>query len=142
MIGWRIFAPLLTAFGALPIFVFAYLAPTPTDSLYIFGYIYVSLVIAFIAGIDWIISIEEQKISFLIWSILLAILPIGIIAEFVYLHYGSIFLWSQYLLLIWLSMLIDWRFFKKIGVPYYLLFRITGTLVLSLAILVCLTQLT
>ncbi|WP_367605755.1 hypothetical protein [Legionella sp. W05-934-2] len=138
MISWRILAPLLTALGAFPIFAFVYIAPAPNEPLYIFGYLYVSIVIAFIAGIDWIIAIEEQQGAFLIWSIVLSMLPLAIIAEFICFHYGSRILWSQYLLLIWLSLFIDWRFFNKLGVSYYLKFRLTGTIVLSLAIALCL----
>lgn len=140
MISWRILAPVLTAFGGLPIFAFAYYAPSPTHPIYIFGFLYVSFVIAFIAGIDWIIAIEEQKGWFLLWSIILSLLPLAIIAEFVFFHYSNLIIWCQYLLLIWLSMLIDWRFFNKIGVSYYLKFRLSGTLVLSLAIISSLAQ--
>ncbi len=135
MISWQTIAPLLTALGAVPIFAFAYFVTSPSDSLYLFGYLYVSIIIAFVAGIDWIIAIEEQIAWFLLWSIALSLLPLGIIAEHVFFHYSSAILWCQYLLLIWLSMLLDWRLYNKVGVSYYLKFRFSGTIVLSLAIL-------
>lgn len=126
---------LITAIGSAPLFFYAFWPALKVFPV-IYAFIYIYSVIAFIAGINWVVALMSSSLLLLLWSIVLSLLPI-VILGFYHLNFiNNIQVWVLFLALLWVSLLIDYIVRKSVNLKYYFCFRRSGTIFLSIAIII------
>lgn len=123
---------LITAAGSLPLFVYLLMMPTTIPVL--FPQLYVFGILNFIAGINWFIALKENNAGMIIWSVCLALAPLAILIGKHCQWLTNIQVWVALLLLLWLSLGYDFYHRKKYTLPHFFCFRRSGTVFLTLSI--------
>ena len=125
---------LITAIGALPLFIYV-IFPALHVMPPVFMQMYVYSILSFIAGINWIMALEHHRWWILVWSVALSIIPLVFLLfnHFSYLTTDGV--WWGLILLLWLALLHDYIHRKKIMLQYFFCFRRSGTIFLTVAIL-------
>ena len=127
---------LITAIGSLPLFIFWLV--TPTDIPVLIPQLYVYGILNFIAGINWYMGLTNNKPSAIAWSIFLALTPLTLFIGQHYLIVGDFALWVGLLCLLWLSLFYDFYCRHDYDLPYFFCFRRSGTIFLTIAIILIL----
>lgn len=123
---------LITAVGSLPLYLYLIFNPSFISMIIVQFYVYG--VICFIAGINWVTALQNNKLSMICWSIFISVTPL----IFFILQDNNIisenFNWAIILVYLWLSLIYDFFNRKLVNLKYFFCFRRSGTVFLSIGI--------
>ena len=128
----------LTILGGLPLLMLLCLPHIWWLSAQLVAQIYLAIILAFIAGIDWVVALNEGKLSILIWSVVLSLLP-WVVVVLSMLTTKWLLGW----LLLWMVLNLAWAI-DRYRVPLtqeLLSIRAAGSITLNLVVLLIVLRL-
>lgn len=127
----------LTATGAIPVFACLLINAYPNLALQQLIVTYIAVVLAFIAGIDWLLGIQLKSLKIVLWAVLCSLLPVMMIALHLLMMslFSALVTLSLLLAQLWLMLLADHSIYKRAEITHALRFRKAGSFCLTVAIL-------
>jgi hypothetical protein len=129
---------ILTATGALPVLLCFLISQYPSIPLQKIIFVYITIVLSFVAGVDWLLGIKLKSFQTVCWAIFCSLLPF-LILSILLIFPGSISSLRVLLLLLLQLILMLWadtKIYKWAAMQQALSFRYIGTFCLCTAIVV------
>jgi len=134
------FPSIIAAIGALPLYVYLYFLPINKIPI-VYAQFYVCLILSFISGINWLMALQRNSPLLLIWSIVVLASSLIILLLNQWGLITSTEVWCGLLLLLWLALAQDFFNRHQAGLDYFFCARRSGTIFISIAILLLIWRL-